>query len=199
MSTTIRPAGTSGHRDGYGVIRSVHLEIAIPSSRVPETGDSAFIGAESRLIAGLPSLASVPIRQPWQGRCAEARPCSSWARDREPSAWRAPRTPPGRRLARVPFGCPRLSRYGPPGGWKWLGALMQRQGLEARPGQFQFRGSRGSLSWTMPRDYSCGDTNTASSVDSPNRRRERRDKIIVPAHVPVKVWPTLLEYRWNHT
>ena len=40
------------------------------------------------------------------------------------------------------------------------------------------------------KDYRCGDTNTASSVDSPNRRRERRDKRIVPARIPAKRRPT---------
>ena len=149
---------------------------------MPETADSAFTRAGSWLIPGLPSPEPGHIRPPWQGRSAEARPCSSWARDRVPSGWRAPPTYPARRLARVPYGHPRLPRYGPLGGSEWPGALMQRQCLEARPGQLQFRVSRASLSRTMPRDYSGGDTNTATfcRLTEPSPRATRQNNSAGP-------------------
>ena len=133
--TTIRPAEKPGSRDGYGVIRSGHVQIAIPFSRVPETADSAFNGADSRLIPGLPSLASVPTRPPWRGRCAGAHRCFSWDQYREPSGWKSPRTAPARRLARVPCGHPRLPRYGPPGGSVRRETRMHRHGHLARRGR----------------------------------------------------------------
>ena len=52
------------------------LEIVIPFARVPETADSAFIGAGSWLIPGIPNPEPGHIPPPWQGQCAGARPWS---------------------------------------------------------------------------------------------------------------------------